>query len=362
MSLKITPLHAEHQALNAKLIDFSGWDMPLHYGSQLEEHHQVRQDAGMFDVSHMTCLDLTGERVKPFLRYLLANDVEKLKSLGKALYSCMLNEQGGVLDDLICYYQTPTWYRLVVNAATREKDLAWINQQAQAFGVTVTPRFELALIAIQGPHAREKVHQVLTPAQKEVAENLKPFFSAQVDALFIARTGYTGEDGYEIMLPADNAVQLWRALLLVGVKPIGLGARDTLRLEAGMNLYGNDMDETVSPLESNLAWTVALEPADRDFIGKKALLSQKESGVERQLVGLVIEERGVIRHHAKVTLPDGREGYVTSGTFSPTLSKAIAMARIPCDSGVECSVELRNHAVKARIIPLPFVRQGKALI
>jgi aminomethyltransferase len=361
MSLKTTPLHAEHQRLQAKLVEFGGWDMPLHYGSQLEEHQIVRRDAGMFDVSHMTCIDLHGEKVGEFLKKLLANDIEKLKVPGKALYSCMLNENGGVIDDLICYFQTPTWYRLVVNASTREKDVAWITKQAQPFNVKVEMRDDVALIAIQGPNARNKVHSILSESQKQIAEALKPFFAQQAGDLFIARTGYTGEDGYEIMLPTQNAVHFWQELLKAGVQPIGLGARDTLRLEAGLNLYGNDMDETVSPLESNLTWTVAFS-ANRDFIGKGALEKQQQAGIAYQLVGLVIEDRGVIRHHAKVAMEEGGEGYVTSGTFSPTLGKAIAMARIPVSPAHECLVELRGKPVKARIVALPFVRQGKILV
>lgn len=366
MSLKMTVLHPEHKSLNARLVEFGGWDMPLHYGSQLEEHTIVREDAGVFDVSHMTCVDLRGEHVKNFLRYLLANDVEKLTVSGKALYSCMLNEQGGVIDDLICYYMTPTFYRLVVNASTREKDVAWIKKQAQPFDVAVTVREDVAMMAVQGPAARDKVHSILTPAQQEAVSALKPFFAVQIDGqtddLFIARTGYTGEDGYEILLPAEQAISFWKKLLAAGVKPIGLGARDTLRLEAGLNLYGSDMDESTTPLESNLRWTVAFDPAQRDFIGRSALEKQEQQGVARQLVGLVLEDRGVIRNHAKVIMENGQEGEVTSGTFSPTMGKAIAMARLPVTPFTECLVELRGKPMKAYIVNLPFVRKGKVLI
>lgn len=362
MSLKMTILHPEHKHLNARLVEFGGWDMPLHYGSQLEEHATVREDAGVFDVSHMTCVDLRGEHVKNFLRYLLANDVEKLTVPGKALYSCMLNEQGYVIDDLICYYLGSTFYRLVVNASTREKDLAWITKHAQAFDVTVTLREDVAMMAVQGPTARDKVHSILTETQQEAVSALKPFFAVQTDDLFIARTGYTGEDGYEILVPEQKAISLWKQLLAVGVKPIGLGARDTLRLEAGLNLYGSDMDESTTPLESNLRWTVAFEPTQRNFIGRAALEKQEQHGVARQLVGLVLEERGVIRNHAKVIMENGEVGEVTSGTFSPTMGKAIAMARIPVTQSTECLVELRGKPMKAYIVNLPFVRKGKVLI
>lgn len=273
---KRTPLYDTHLAAGAKLVDFGGWDMPLHYGSQIEEHHQVRRDAGMFDVSHMTIVDLRGERVQDFLRHLVANSIDKLKLPGGALYTCMLNEQGGVIDDLIVYFVEPRWYRLVVNAATRDKDLAWITRQAKAFAVEVRERAELAMIAIQGPQARDKTQRALGDIVRAATALQKPFTFVVVGDLFIARTGYTGEDGYEIMLPAAQAATVWQKLAAVGVAPAGLGARDTLRLEAGMNLYGSDMDETTSPLESGLAWTVAFEPATRDFIGRAALEAQRQ--------------------------------------------------------------------------------------
>ena len=277
-----TPLYEEHLAAGGKLVDFAGWDMPIHYGSQIEEHHAVRHHAGMFDVSHMTVVDLTGERVRDYLRRLLANDVARLKDGGKALYSCMLNAAGGVIDDLIVYYLRDDYYRMVVNAATRKKDLAWLEEQAAAFAVTVTERPELAMIAIQGPDARDRVLGVLDAAVAAIAAELKPFVGAFAGEWFIARTGYTGEDGFEIILPGDEAAGFWRKLREAGIGPAGLGARDTLRLEAGMNLYGADMDETVTPLESALSWTVAWEPPDRDFIGRAALETQRRAGCPAQ--------------------------------------------------------------------------------
>jgi len=356
-----TPLYDAHINLKAKMVDFGGWDMPINYGSQIEEHHQVRQDAGMFDVSHMVVVDLRGERTKDFLRYLLANNVDRLKDPGKALYSCMLNEKGGVIDDLITYYMTDSWFRMVVNAATREKDLAWINKQSEAFNVTVSVRDDLAMIAVQGPNAREKVHTVLAD-KAEALDGIGVFFMREIGDMAVARTGYTGEDGYEIMLPASEAASFWDKLIQAGVKPAGLGARDTLRLEAGMNLYGTDMDEQTSPLESGLGWTIAWEPAGRDFIGRQALQQQREQGTEQKLVGLLLEGKGVLRNHQKV-LVDGLEaGEITSGSFSPTLGKAIAFARVPKTVGEHCKVDIRGKLMDAKVVKPPFVRQGKACL
>lgn len=357
-----TILNATHRAAGARMVDFGGWDMPIHYGSQVEEHHQVRRDVGMFDVSHMTVVDLHGENVRPFLRHLLANSVDKLKLPGKALYSCMLNERGGVIDDLITYYLSEDFFRLVVNAATRDKDLAWIEKQAGAFGVRVTERPEFALIAVQGPNARAAVLPLLAEADRARIEALTRFSAAQAEgsdgeALFVARTGYTGEDGFEIVLPQEQAVAFWNRLADAGVKPAGLGARDTLRLEAGMNLYGQDMDEDVSPLEAALAWTVSFDEA-RDFIGRAALDAQKAAGVPRRMVGLVLEDKGVLRHGQRVVTAVG-DGEILSGTFSPTLAKSIAFARIPAGEAGEVSVDIRGKLLPARIVKFPFVRDGK---
>lgn len=352
-----TVLFDAHNACGAKMVDFHGWDMPLHYGSQIEEHKAVRSDAGMFDVSHMTVVDLTGAKTRDFLRYLLANDVAKLTVPGKALYTGMLDDNAGVIDDLIVYFLSEDFFRLVVNSATREKDLAWITKQAAAFAVTVTERPELAMIAVQGPNAKAKAATVLSAEQNAAVEGMKPFFGVQAGDLFIATTGYTGEAGYEIVVPQDQAVALWNALLAAGVKPAGLGARDTLRLEAGMNLYGQDMDETVSPLAANMGWTIAWEPQDRDFIGRSALEAQKAAGT-MQLVGLVMEQKGVLRHGQKVVTANG-EGEITSGTFSPTLGFAIAMARVPAGDFTDAQVEIRNKLVDVKVVKPAFVRNGK---
>ena len=357
-----TPYYDTHVEAGARMVDFGGWDMPVHYGSQVEEHHAVRNDAGMFDVSHMTVVDLEGERVRAFLSYLLANDVAKLKVQGKALYSCMLTEQGGVIDDLITYFMNESYFRMVVNASTRDKDLAWISRQATAFGVSVTQRAETAMLAVQGPNARTKVAGLLDERGCDTVLALKPFSAALVGSWFVARTGYTGEDGFEIVMPAGQAVEVWARLAEAGVRPCGLGARDTLRLEAGMNLYGTDMDETTTPLESGLAWTVAMQPVERDFIGRAALQAQLDTGVPRKLVGLVLEDRGVLRGHQRVLVEGVGEGEVTGGTFSPTLGASIAFARVPADTGAACQVDIRGKLLNARVVQPPFVRNGKACI
>ncbi len=356
-ALKRTPLYEEHRAAGAKLVDFAGWEMPLHYGSQIDEHHTVRQAAGLFDVSHMAVVDVTGSGALAWLQGLLANDAARLVP-GKALYSCMLNETGGVLDDLIVYHRGDAGYRVVVNAGTRDKDLAWMRGRLGGAEVTLTERTDLAMIAAQGPLARERVHGVLG----EAAQTLGRFQAMDAGEMFVARTGYTGEDGYEIMLPAVDAPELWRALVAADIAPIGLGARDTLRLEAGMNLYGQEMDEQTTPLEAGLAWTVAWEPADRDFIGRAALEAQRAAGVPRRLVGLVLEDRGVLRAHQTV-FTDAGEGEVTSGGFSPTLNRSIAFARVPGGfSGERCEVEVRGRRLAARVVAPPFVRDGQPRI
>ncbi len=357
-----TPLYDMHVAAGAKLVDFGGWDMPINYGSQLEEHHQVRRDAGMFDVSHMTIVDLRGGRVREFLHRLVANNIDKLKLAGGALYTCMLNERAGVIDDLIVYYCDPHWYRLVVNAATRDKDLAWITRHAAEFEVEVRERHDLAMIAVQGPQARDKTHAALGDTVRAATALQKPFSFVVVGDLCIARTGYTGEDGYELMLPAARAVEVWRKLLDAGVQPAGLGARDTLRLEAGMNLYGTDMDEGMTPLDAGLAWTVGWEPAGRDFIGRAALEAQRERGDAARFVGLVLLDKGVLRNHLPVFAGERRIGEITSGSFSPTLGRAIALARVQGDVGDVCQVEVRGKKIDARVVKPPFVRKGQSCI
>ena len=358
--LKQTPLNNLHRELGAKMVDFGGWDMPVNYGSQIEEHHAVRRDCGLFDVSHMLPVDFKGAGVRDFLRGLVANNVDKLQTPGKALYSCMLNETGGVIDDLIIYFMDEAWFRIVVNAGTADKDIAWMSAQRDqtAPGIEITPRRDLAMIAVQGPNAAAKLWNAL-PGSQALTENLKPFNAVVVGQMFIARTGYTGEDGFEVMMPAKAAPFFWQSLVEEGAASCGLGARDTLRLEAGMNLYGQDMDETQSPLESGLAWTVDLK-SERDFIGKAALQS---SDINHQMVGLILQDKGVLRSHQKVFTKHG-VGEITSGSFSPTLQQSIALARVPLGiaPGEIVEVEIRDKRLKARVSKYPFVRNGKSLI
>jgi aminomethyltransferase len=361
--LKQTPLNAQHRAAGARMVDFGGFDMPVNYGSQIEEHHAVRRDAGMFDVSHMRVVDLSGPAGRPraFLRHALANNVDKLQTPGRALYSCLLRDDGGVLDDLIVYFMDDGFFRIVVNASTADKDIAWFERllAQRGEGLTLTPRTDLAMIAVQGPNARRKVWQAI-PGSEAATAALKPFTAAAHGERFIARTGYTGEDGFEVVLPATEVVSLWQSLVAAGVRPCGLGARDTLRLEAGMNLYGQDMDESVTPLESGLAWTVDLA-SPRDFVGKAALVAQRPA---RDLRGLVLEGTGgVLRAHQKVHARDG-DGEITSGTFSPTLGKSIALARLPATVtvGDVVDVEVRDKRLPARVVKPPFARNGKALV
>lgn len=403
MTLKQTPLNENHRALGAKMVDFGGWDMPVNYGSQIGEHNQVRHDCGMFDVSHMRVVDIRGKGTRDFLRYLLANNVDKLVVPGKALYSCMLLEGGGVIDDLIVYYMEESWFRIVVNAGTADKDIAWMRQQsakhaqahpecyagdanpdgeasAEGAGKTggaanpqdgadveqaekpplaITDHPEMAIIAVQGPKARERLWAAM-PGSQKLTENLAPFSGVVVGSMFIARTGYTGEDGFEVMLPGQAAPYFWNALAANGAKPCGLGARDTLRLEAGMNLYGQDMDESVSPLEAGLAWTVDLK-SGRDFIGKAALLANPPA---HKQVGLVLLDRGgVLRGHQKVHTAHG-EGEITSGTFSPTLEQSIAFARAPdgVQVGDEVKVAVRDKMLAAKVVNYPFARNGKSCL
>uniref|UniRef100_UPI00333EC356 glycine cleavage system aminomethyltransferase GcvT n=1 Tax=Castellaniella defragrans TaxID=75697 RepID=UPI00333EC356 len=357
-----TPLHAVHVALGAKMVDFGGWDMPLSYGSQLEEHHAVRRAAGVFDVSHMLNIDVSGAGALDFLRRLLANDVARIVGQpGKALYTCMLRPDGGVIDDLLVYFFAADSWRLVVNAGTADKDLAWMRAQAAAWdaAVTLAPRRDLAMLAIQGPQVRDIVWRV-RPEWRAATEALKPFTGTRIDeGTLVARTGYTGEDGFEVVLPASGVEAFWNALVAAGVRPCGLGARDTLRLEAGMNLYGQDMDETVHPLESGLAWTVSFKDADRDFVGRAALEALDDT---RTLVGLKLLDRGVMRGHMKIRTAAG-EGEITSGSMSPTMGISIALARVPVGvrPGERAEVEIRGKWLPAEVVQPPFVRNGQVL-
>ncbi len=356
-----TPLYQCHVDAGAKLVDFAGWDMPINYGSQIAEHEAVRAAAGMFDVSHMTVVDVSGADAKVYLQRLLANDVARLTLTGKALYSCMLNESGGVIDDLIVYYLRDNFYRVVINSATRARDLAWLDRQAQPYSeLNLKPRDDVAMLAVQGPDARDKATGLFADHQQQALRELSRFQAAEFDDCFVARTGYTGEDGFEILMLSEQIGELWNRLLEAGVLPCGLGARDTLRLEAGMNLYGADMDETTSPLVSGLGWTVAMSD-ERDFVGKQALRQQQADGVQQSFVGLLLLDKGVLRNHLRVVTPLG-EGEITSGSYSPTLQQSIAMARVPTGAGGQVEVEIRNRMLRAEIVKLPFVREGKSML
>ncbi|WP_218689439.1 glycine cleavage system aminomethyltransferase GcvT [Psychrobacter sp. BF1] len=371
-----TPLYQSHIDSDGKLVDFSGWELPINYGSQIEEHEAVRTDAGMFDVSHMVIVDVKGADSKAWLQKLLANDVNKLKIVGKALYSPMLNEQGGIIDDLIVYLSNSeeTAYRIVSNAATHDKDIAQFHKVAEGFDVELTERTELAMLAVQGPNAVAKLIQA-KPSWADTLAKITPFVGADLTDIegsdwFVARTGYTGEDGVEVIMHADNAPAFFEQLKAVGIKPAGLGARDTLRMEAGMNLYGHDMDETISPYECNMGWTLALKD-ERDFIGREALVIKREQAKEdntaMKQVGLLLTTRGVIREGMAVSINQGTDneqtGIITSGTFSPTLKNSIAIARVPMSLSDEDNVQIdlrgKGKFVDVRVLKLPFVRNGE---
>ena len=353
-----TPLYESHKSIGAKMVDFHGWEMPLHYGSQLEEHQFVREQAGMFDVSHMTIVDVLGAGGRQFLRKLLTNDVDAFEHTGRALYGCMCNEHGGIIDDLIVYQRAPDNYRLILNSATRSRDLTWIREKISGFSAGLQERPELAMLAVQGPLAIQKTLSILSPAEADAISTLTPFECVDVDHWFFARTGYTGEDGLEIIVPQDDIPALWAALLKAGVKPCGLAARDTLRLEAGLLLYGQDMDESTTPLESGLAWTVIWQPEDRDFIGMGALLSQKQQGLKRTFAGLILQDKGIMREGQRIVVPGLPDGVITSGTYSPTLKKSIALARLPTGVTEQVLVDIRGKLVPALVGKPRFIKLG----
>lgn len=356
-----TPLFDAHLAAKAKMVEFSGWELPIHYGSLAEEHRSVREDVGMFDVSHMTIVDFEGEGVFDYLRQLLTNDVEKLSD-GSALYSCICNERGGVIDDLIVYRLSSTRYRLIVNAATREKDLAWFKEHLVE-NVTMSTPPDLALIAVQGQNAIAKADTALT-AMRSVSYELSEMkrFTAKADGdWFVGRTGYTGEDGVEIVLPAADAPALWQGLLDVGVTPCGLGARDTLRLEAGLCLYGTDLDEEHSPVECGIGWCVDLVDESRQFIGRDILEDHKLFGGRTQRVGVLLDSRGVLRSGQVVQLAGTDVGTITSGTFSPTRQESIGMARVTREFKGGCDIVIRGKYMAGHRVPIPFVRASQEI-
>ena len=354
-----TTLYPLHLEFGGRMVEFAGWDLPLHFGSQLEEHRTVRRRVGMFDVSHMSILDLGGAKTEEFLARFLSNDIARLRNVGRAQYTCLLNPRGGIIDDAIVYRRSGGSFRLVSNAATRDRVLAWVMERTAAYDVSVEPRRELAIIAVQGPEAREKAAPFLPAELRESAGTLEGFGFAEGGGWFVGCTGYTGEDGYEIILPGTEAPTLWRRLAEAGVAPCGLGARDTLRLEAGLCLSGQDMDETVTPLECGLGWTCAWEPEEREFIGRAALEEQKRAGGLRRFVGLVLEGPGVLRHGQAVLVPEIGEGVVTSGIFSPTLGCSIAFARLPPGDYQRCLVDIRGRLKPARVRGVRFLREHR---
>lgn len=369
-NLKRTALFEVHQTAGAKLVDFGSWEMPVNYGSQIEEHLATRNSCGLFDVSHMAAVDIKGPDAKNFLQKVLANDVSKLKNNGQALYSCMLNNTGGVIDDLIVYRLDPN-YRLVINASTALTDLNWLCEQAKQFKDVqlISRRADLpnaqnpqGMIAIQGPRALAMLGQTIPSLAIPCAE-LTVFHAQEIDtpygSIMVARTGYTGEDGAEILIPENQAANIWNLLVKNGATPAGLGARDTLRLEAGMNLYGQDMNPEISPLDSGLAWTVDRN-TNREFIGRKAL---EERGQTAVFLGLVLQDKGILRSHQIVKTNFG-DGEITSGTYSPSLEKSIALARLPLNNkvGDQVKVIIRDKELNAIVVKPPFVRHGKALV
>jgi aminomethyltransferase len=363
-----TPLYALHRAAGARMVDFGGWDMPVNYGSQIDEHHAVRGDAGMFDVSHMRAVDLEGEGARDFLRHVLANNVDKLTAPGKALYSCLLRPDGGVLDDLIVYFLREDFFRLVVNAGTADKDIAWLRElmKARSPQLRLTPRDDLAMIAVQGPQARAKVWQAL-PGSEASSSGLKPFFGIEAPLpgghCFIARTGYTGEDGFEIYTTDPDPGIIWATLIEkgtpLGLLPIGLGARDTLRLESKLMLYGNDISDKTTVLEADLKWIVKLQKGA--FLGRPVIEKQLAEGLKRKLVGFELAEPGVARPHYPVYVKGQKVSEVASGTFSPLLKKAIGLVYLPIEAtavGTEFEIEIRTKRTKARVIPTPFYKRA----
>ncbi|MEY3950625.1 MAG: glycine cleavage system aminomethyltransferase GcvT [Pseudomonadota bacterium] len=369
-NLKRTILFETHKKAGAKLVDFGGWEMPVNYGSQIEEHLATRTNCGIFDVSHMAAVDVIGKDAKAFLEKVVANNVNKLKNNGQALYGCLLNEHAGVIDDLIVYRLDPN-YRLVINAATAHTDLEWLAKQAGAFNdITLIPRRAdlknsqnaQGMIAVQGPNALSLIKQAI-PELTSAVNDLKVFHAACIQTslgeIMIARTGYTGEDGAELLIPLENTATAWDLLVNVGAQPAGLGARDTLRLEAGMNLYGQDMNDQTSPLDVGLTWTID-RSTERDFIGRAALEKTPQQFV---FMGLILQDKGVLRAHQIVKSIKG-QGEITSGTFSPSLQKSIALAKLPMNSevGDVVQVVIRDKELNAIVVKAPFVRHGKALV
>ncbi len=344
------------------MIDFHGWDMPINYGSQLSEHEQVRNSCGIFDVSHMTILDFEGKDVKEFLRKLLANDINSLNEDFDGLYSALLNESGGILDDLIAY-KLESGYRLVFNCATRESDISWVVSQVGDMNVSFSERLDLSMIAMQGPDVFEVLSRCFSAETSNELKKKRPFQGLMENGTLVTTTGYTGEKGVEIMIDNEKANSLWQKAIQSGARPVGLAARDTLRLEAGMNLYGFEMDKMISPLECNMAWTVSLKDKERSFIGKEAFELKKKNGDHDLLKGLLFEDRCIVRSNQEIFFDEKKtkEGIVTSGTYSPTLKKSIALARIVHSDKETCLAEVRGKIFTAAIGQPRFIKEGKVV-
>ena len=349
-----TPLNKSHIELGAKMVNFSNWEMPISYSSLIEEHNAVRNTVGIFDVSHMSVFDFDGDNQVAFFEKIFANDIKKIYKDNKAIYGALLNEEGGILDDLIIYHANSK-FRLVSNCSTREQNRQWFEKHAVEFGVKVIERSDMGILAIQGPDALNKILEI-----KEIdnqANTLQSFGCMFEGDKLYARTGYTGEDGLELIVPTKDINHLWDQALELGCTPIGLGARDTLRLEAGLNLYGNDMTINNHPYESNMGWTIDMSDENREFIGKDALLSIDQSKSQK-IVGIILQDKGVLRSGYEITHEQGK-GVVLSGSYSPTLQSSIGLARVDQGYKENGKVMIRNKLLNIDFVSPRFLGQGK---
>ncbi|MEJ2084158.1 MAG: glycine cleavage system aminomethyltransferase GcvT [Acidobacteriota bacterium] len=359
---KRTPLYQAHLEAGAKMVDFAGWTMPVQYSGVIEEHRAVRQAAGLFDVSHMGQIRVTGASAESFLQSVTPNDVSRL-TRGRAHYSGLLTEAGTYIDDLLVYRLGDEDFLLVVNAANADKDFDWLRSRSAGEVELEDVSEDWALLALQGPRARE-ILASLTPCDIDALK----YYRFAVDAVaggeaIISRTGYTGEDGFELYLQPDHAPAVWRQLLEtgapVGLRPAGLGARDTLRLEAGMALYGHEIDDTTTPFDAGLNWVVKMDKGE--FVGRGALEAQQQQGSTRSLVGFEVQDRGIARQGHRVVAADEEIGWVTSGTWSPTFEKALGMAYVPRSAtaiGTDLTLDVRGRSVAAKVVDLPFYKRN----
>jgi glycine cleavage system T protein (aminomethyltransferase) len=366
--LRKTPLHARHRASNARMVPYAGWEMPVDYSGISNEHLAVRTRAGVFDVSHMGEIEIAGKNALAAVQLISSNDASLLQT-GQAQYAALTTPEGTFVDDMLVYRMAPSHFMLVVNAANTAKDFAWISEQIKGVGdvAAIDSSSRYALIAVQGPAAREVLQPLTTIELSEIGYYHFGYGEVAAARATISRTGYTGEDGFEIFVPPNVADRLWQAILESGrpadVIPCGLGARDTLRLEAAMRLFGNDIDETTSVLEAGLGWTIGWKKTS--FIGRDRLLEQKERGTTRRLVGFEMIDRAIARHGYPVMRAGRPVGTVTSGTQTPFLNKAIGLAYVPSDlksAGTEIDIDVRGRVSKARIVPLPFYKRGSGVI